>query len=147
MRSISARCQDRPKPTLARSLIFHDTEGLKFTVMTSEDRPWKRPTKSSSYSVFSPKGTLSAKPKLNAWFTLVTKKRFGTNAPSPASPPFPARAGLLAAAGTLPLFVNLVDGEMACPATRKCAPRGSRAIPAGFHHTVDASSAAAAAPA
>src|SRR4051812_18663249 len=116
-------------------------------VWTSDLMPWKRPIQSESYSVIRPKGTLMPTPKLQVGFRLMAKKTLGTNAVDPASPPSPTLVGLLSAAGVLPLFVNLVEGMMAWPPKRRCLPLGRRDIPAGFHQTVDASSATAAAPA
>src|SRR5438105_9213305 len=136
-----------PKPALARSLNLYETAGLMLSVLTLDSMPWKRPIQSSSYLVLSPKGTLMASPKFQVGFRSMAKNRLGMSAVSPASPPFPVRPGLLAAPGVLPLLVNFVDGAIRCRAPRACLPRGRRAIPAGFHHTVDASSATAAAPA
>src|SRR5215213_9109474 len=116
-------------------------------VWTSDLMPWKRPIQSDEYSVMRPNGTLRPTPKLQVGFKLMAKKTLGMNAVEPASPPSPTLVGLLAAAGVLPLLVNLVDGMMTWPPNRRCLPLPRRAIPAGFHHTVDASSATAAAPA
>src|SRR3954462_9235027 len=117
------------------------------SVFTSDSMPWKRPTQFESYSVLRPKGTFTPTPTLQAGLRAMAKKMLGTKAVDPASPPLPFNAGLLAAAVVLPVLLNLVVGMMAKPENAKCMPLPSRAIPAGFHHTVDASSATAAAPA
>jgi hypothetical protein len=114
-------------------------------VLISDLIPWKRPIQSAAYSVLSPKGTLTPKPKLQRGSKSIAKKRLGTNAVSPASPPSEPSGRPLAA--TLAPLENLVEGEITVPAMAKWRPRGSLAMPAGFHHTVDASSAVAAAPA
>src|SRR6267378_5781455 len=69
----------------------------------------------------------------------------GRMASLPASPPSPP--AVCNAAGMLAPFENFVDGLINEPAIAKCLPEPSRAIPAGFHQTVVASSATAAAPA
>src|SRR5438876_605903 len=114
-------------------------------VSTLDEIPWKRPIHVDSYSVLSPNGTLTPTPKFQRGSYCIAKNMLGTKAVLPASPPLPPRGRPPAAA--LPLSENLVDGAMIEPAMAKCLPEPSRAIPAGFHHTVVASSATAAAPA
>src|SRR5438094_8074740 len=115
------------------------------SVSTLDEIPWKRPIHVDSYSVLSPNGTLTPTPKFQRGSYCIAKNMLGTKAVLPASPPLPPRGW--PPAGALPLSENLVDGAMIEPAMAKCLPEPSRAIPAGFHHTVVASSAAAAAPA
>src|SRR5437667_1801594 len=115
------------------------------SVSTLDEIPWKRPIHVDSYSVLSPNGTLTPTPKFQRGSYCIAKNILGTKAVLPASPPLPPRGW--PPAGALPLSENLVDGAMIEPAMAKCLPEPSRAIPAGFHHTVVASSATAAAPA
>src|SRR3954452_8532506 len=115
-------------------------------VWTSDLMPWKRPIQFESYSVLRPKGTLTPTPTLQAGLRAMAKKMLGRKVVDPPSPPVPLSAGLLAAAGVLPLLLNFVDGMIANPENATCMPLPRRAIPAGFHQTVDASSAVAAAP-
>src|SRR5438876_9953 len=94
--------------------------------------------------------TLKSPPTLNPQAspsTLVVfwPSRLGTMASLPASPPSPP--AVCSAAGELVPFENFVDGLIDVPAIAKCLPDPSRAMPAGFHQTVVASSATAAAPA
>src|SRR5262245_23529403 len=117
------------------------------TVCTSDLMPWKRPIHAGSYSVFRPNGTLMPTPKFQRSPKSMAKNALGTYAVSPASPPLPLRAGLLAVAMVLPLSLNFQDGWIAAAPTEICIPLGRRDMPAGFHHTVVASSAVAAAPA
>src|SRR2546425_2617584 len=114
-------------------------------VSTLDEIPWKRPIHVDSYSVLSPNGTLTPTPKFQRGSYCIAKNMLGTKAVLPASPPLPPSGR--PPAGALPLSENLVDGAMIEPAMAKCLPEPSRAIPAGFHHTVVASSATAAAPA
>src|SRR5687767_3975829 len=114
-------------------------------VLISEEIPWNRPIQSGEYSVFNPNGTLTPSPALQRGSRLIAKKALGRKAVSPASPPL-LPSGRLPGA-TLAPFENSVEGDTTFPATARCRPRGSRAMPAGFHQTVEASSATAAAPA
>src|SRR5882762_7439357 len=136
-----------PPPMLAASLSLKDTAGLMLTVLTSDSTPWKRPIQFESYLVASPNGTLTPNPKFNLGPASMAKKKLGTSLLSPASPPVPLNAGLLSAAGWLAPLLNFVEGTMYVPANATCLPAPRRAMPAGFHHTVVASSATAAAPA
>ena len=51
-----------PAPTENISFTFHATEGLMFTVMTSDLIAWNRPTQPESHSVVSPNGAPSPTP-------------------------------------------------------------------------------------
>src|SRR5688572_2076562 len=78
----------------------------------------------------------------------MAKKPLGTSAASPASTDVvPSGRPAPPVAAVLALLENLVDGTMYAPPKAKCLPAGSRDMPAGFHQTVLASSATAAAPA
>src|SRR5882762_7417717 len=136
-----------PPPTLAVSLSLLETDGLILSVSTLEEIPWNLPIQFDSYSVLSPNGTLTPTPKFHCGLRSMAKNMLGTRASLPASPPLPVKAALLPVPLTLPLSENFVDGEMNEPPMTKCLPEPSRAIPAGFHQTVVASSATAAAPA
>src|SRR5262245_42924071 len=134
-----------PKPMLSASLTLYETAGLTLIVLISDEIPWKRPIQSGEYSVFKPNGTVSPTPKLHCGPKSMAKNAVGTTAVSPASPPLLPRGRPSGA--TLPLLENSVDGVITEAAIAKCLPLASRAMPAGFHHTVVESSATAAAPA
>src|SRR3954465_9384417 len=121
-----------PPPRLALSDNLYETAGLTLIVFTSDEMPWKRPTQAGSYAVFKPNGVDTAKPAFQRELMSMAKNIFGTIALLPASPPLPVRAGLLAPAMVLPLFVKLVDGPMKARPIEKCFPRARRAMPAGF---------------
>src|SRR5688572_12313299 len=74
----------------------------------------------------------------------MTKKPLGTIAGSPASPPVLPSGRAVAA--TLERLVNLVEGTISAAPKLTCLPLPRRDMPAGFHHTVLASSATAAPP-
>src|SRR5678815_4138703 len=128
---------------LAWSLSLYETDGLMLSVFTSDLIPWNCPIQPESYSVLRPNGTLMPRPMLHAGLRLIAANRFGTTVVSPASPPLPVPIKGFA----LEPLVNLVLGMITCAAACTWMPDGSRDMPAGFHHTVEASSAAAAAPA
>src|SRR5947208_604145 len=116
------------------------------TVLTSDSIPWKRPSQVGSYFVANPKGTLTPSPKLHFGLRSMAKNALGTKAASPASPPVPP-SEVCPRAVALALSENCVEGAITELPIKKCLPLGRRAMPAGFHHTVLASSAVAAAPA
>src|SRR6267142_712531 len=126
---------------LAVSLSLYERDGLIFSVSTLDVIPWKRPIQLGSYSVLSPNGTLTPTPKFHCGLRSMAKNMLGTKASLPASPPLPVKAALLPVPLALPLSENFVDGEMNEPPIAKCLPAPSRAMPAGFHQTVVASSA------
>src|SRR3954464_4821160 len=101
-----------PPPMLTASLTLKDTAGLMLNLSPSHWITWERPDQFESYLVASPKGTLTPRPMFHFGPRSMAKKKLGTSFASPASPPLPFSAGLLSAAGTLPLFSNLVLGAM-----------------------------------
>src|SRR5688572_14945312 len=119
-------------------------DGLRLTDLISDLSAWICPRHPSSYSVFNPNGTFSAKPKLIWGLKAQVKKPLGITVRSPPSPPSPVPGAANAPVDAW--FENLNDGLTTCSAPAICLP-GINVIAAGLYQATLASSAAAAPPA
>src|SRR5262245_1276345 len=146
-----------PPPTENISLIFQATDGLMFTVMSSDLIAWNRPTQPASHSVVKPNGAPTPIPAHSSGVSCHERYPLIGNPQSPASPPLfvhpfvwsggsaPGLVAVVWVHGWFPPMLNLAEGLTAVSAPTTCRP-GSRVIPAGLNQIVLASSATAAWP-